>query len=107
MMFDDMEPMFEESLFKVCDWSDFYLDAEEAILHDAPKVQGNGILTSCFLDADHAGCGHEMFTYGSHLICEQGPIMWYLKHQNTVQTSTFGSEFCAMKTAMDMIEGLL
>jgi hypothetical protein len=29
--------------------------------------------------------------------------MWYSKHQNT---STFGSEFCAMKTAIDMVEGL-
>jgi hypothetical protein len=32
--------------------------------------------------------------------------MWYLKRQNTVETSTFGLEFIAMKTAIEMIEGL-
>jgi hypothetical protein len=32
--------------------------------------------------------------------------MWYSKRQNTVETSTFGSEFIALKTAVEMIEGL-
>ena len=32
--------------------------------------------------------------------------MWYSKRQNTVETSTFGSEFVAMKTAVEQIEGL-
>ena len=56
MVIDDIEPVFDESSFKVCDWSDFYPDAEEAIPHDAPMVRGNGVVTSCFVDADHAGC---------------------------------------------------
>ena len=30
--------------------------------------------------------------------------MWYSKRQNTVETSTFGNEFVAMKTAIEMIE---
>jgi hypothetical protein len=34
-------------------------------------------------------------------------IQWYFKHQNTVETSFFGSESCAMKTVIgDMIKGL-
>ena len=32
--------------------------------------------------------------------------MWFSKRQNTVDTSTFGSEFVAMRQAMEMIEGL-
>ena len=32
--------------------------------------------------------------------------MWFSKRQNTVETSTFGSEFIAMKQAVEMIEGL-
>ena len=32
--------------------------------------------------------------------------MWFSKRQNTVETSTFGSEFIAMKIATEMIEGL-
>ena len=32
--------------------------------------------------------------------------MWYSKRQNTVETSTFSSEFIAMKIAVEMIETL-
>jgi hypothetical protein len=107
MVFDDTEPVFDESSFKVCDWSDFYPDAEEAIPHDAPMVRGNGVVTSCFVDADHAGCKATRRSHtGVILFVNKAPIMWYSKRQNTVETSTFGSEFCAMKTAIDMIEGL-
>jgi hypothetical protein len=34
------------------------------------------------------------------------PIMWFSKRQNTVETSTFGSEFVAMKIAVELIEAL-
>ena len=34
------------------------------------------------------------------------PIIWYSKQQNTVETSTFGSEFIAAKTATELIEAL-
>jgi hypothetical protein len=107
MVFDDSEPVFDESAFKVCDWSEFYPDAAEAIPHDAPMDRGNVVVTSCFVDADHAGC---KVTRRSHtgviLFVNKAPILWYSKRQNTVETSTFGSEFCAMKTAIDMVEGL-
>lgn len=33
--------------------------------------------------------------------------MWHSKWQNTVESSTFGSELIALKQAVDMIEGLL
>ena len=33
-------------------------------------------------------------------------IVWFSKRQNTVETSTFGSEFVAMCVATEMIEGL-
>jgi hypothetical protein len=107
MVFDDTEPMFKDSSFNVCDWSEFYPDAEEAVPHNAPKTRGNGVVTSCFIDADHAGC---KATRRSHtgVICyvNKAPILWYSKRQNTVETSTFGSEYCALKIAIDMIEGL-
>jgi hypothetical protein len=107
MVFDDSEPVFDESRFKVCDWDEFYPDAEEAVPHDAPAPRGNGVVTSCFVDSDHAGC---KVTRRSHtgvlLFVNKAPILWYSKRQNTVETSSFGSEFCAMKVAIDLIEGL-
>jgi len=33
-------------------------------------------------------------------------ITWFSKRQNTVESSTFGSEFIALKTAVVLIEGL-
>ncbi len=36
----------------------------------------------------------------------KAPIMFYSKRQNTVETSTFGSEFVAMKQAVEMIKAL-
>jgi hypothetical protein len=39
--------------------------------------------------------------------CIRCHILWYSKWQNRVETFTFGSEFCcAMKMAINMIEGL-
>jgi hypothetical protein len=34
------------------------------------------------------------------------PIQWYSKAQATVETSTFGSEFIAMRIAVEMIEAM-
>jgi hypothetical protein len=33
-------------------------------------------------------------------------VIWYSKRQNTVEASTFGSEFIAMKTAIEQVESL-
>jgi hypothetical protein len=34
------------------------------------------------------------------------PIVWYTKKQITIETSTFGSEFVALKIATEMLRGL-
>ena len=59
---------------------------------------------SCFVDADHAGC---QVTRRSHTVVlifvNRAPILWYSKRQNTVESSSFGSEFVAMRIAIEMI----
>jgi hypothetical protein len=40
------------------------------------------------------------------LYVNKAPINWYSKRQNTVKSATFGSEFIALKTAIDQIDGL-
>jgi hypothetical protein len=107
MVFDDSEPVYNESSFKVCDWAEYYPEAEEAIPNNAPMERGNGVVTSSFVDADHAGCKATRRSHtGVVLFVNKEPILWYSKRQNTVETSSFGSEFCAMKTSINMIEGL-
>ena len=61
---------------------------------------------TCFVDADHDGCCvmHRSNT-GVLILLNKALIIWYSKRQNTMETSTFGLEFIAMKTAVEMIKG--
>jgi hypothetical protein len=72
-----------------------------------PEPLGYGVKVSVFVDADHAG---EKVTRRSHtgilIYLNNAPIYWYRKKQNTVESSTFGSEFIAMRIACDKIEAL-
>ena len=43
---------------------------------------------------------------GILIFLNKAPIVWFSKRQNTVKTSTFGSEFVAMRVETEMIEGL-
>jgi hypothetical protein len=65
------------------------------------------VSTHCFVDADHAG---NLITRRSQtgilLFVNRAPIIWYSKRQNTVETSTFGSEFVALRIAVELIESL-
>ena len=109
MVFDDTEPIYDDSRFPAAnaDWSEFYPEAAEAIPPNMPEPRGKPVSMSCFVDADHAGC---RVTRRSHtgviIFVNRAPILWYSKRQNTVESSTFGSEFIAMKQAIDMCEGL-
>ena len=105
--FDPAHPVVNEKRFKKCDWHDFYRDAKEAIPGDMPMPRGNPMSTHCFVDASH---GSDMSTRRSQtgilIFCNRAPIIWYSKRQNTVEASTFGSEFQAMKNAVELIEAL-
>ena len=58
---------------------------------------------SMFVDADHAG---NKVNQKSLIFFNRAPIHWFSKRQNLVETSTFGSEFCALKTGIELVEGL-
>ena len=72
-----------------------------------PMHRGKGVVILCFVDSDHAGC---RVTRRSHtgviIFVNRSPILWFSKRQNTVESSTFGSEFVALRIAVEMIEGL-
>ena len=61
----------------------------------------------CFVHAAHAGnTVTRRSQTGLLLFVNRAPIVWFSKWQNTIETSTFGSEFIAMKTAVEQIESL-
>ena len=107
MVFDDQEPEFDEARFQKCDWSEYYPSASEDIPLNAREVRGKSVTMSCFVDADHAGCHVTRQSQTGVLIYVKcAPILWFSKRQNTVETSTFGSEFVAARIAVEMVEGL-
>ena len=72
-----------------------------------PKPRGKLMTTHCFVDSDHAG---DKVTWRSQtgilIFCNKAPILWFSKRQNSVQTSTFGAEFTALKQAVELVQAL-
>ena len=93
--------------FKAKYMKELYPDAEELLPPNAPKPRGRPVRMYVFVDADHAG---DKITRRSRtgvlIYLNKAPIIWYSKKQNTVETSTFGSEFVAMRQAFEMIKAL-
>lgn len=97
-----------ESAFVKSNWKEsIYGDVEEEIPPNAPRPLGNPVFMTCFVDANHAG---EHATRRSHtgfiIYLNNAPTDWYSKKQNTVESSTFGSEFVAMRIALEKIRAL-
>ena len=100
-------PIVIESRFLVFSWEDLYCGAKENIAEDMPQPRDKSVSTHCFVDANHAGDkSNRRLQTGVLLFGNRAPILWYSKRQNIVMTSTFGSEFTAMKTAVKLIESL-
>jgi hypothetical protein len=107
LAFDPSHPEIDERRFRKCDWLEFYRDAEEAIPGNMPEPRGNSVTTHCFVDANHANDKETRRSQtGTLLFVNKAPIIWYSKRQNSVEASTFGSEFTAMKNAIELIESL-
>ena len=93
------------NVFKKVDWSDIcdIEDIKEELPPRMPKPQGRSVKMSVFVDADHAGNKVTRQLHTGVLIFLQNALtVWYSKRQNTVESSTFGSEFVAMQIAKDM-----
>jgi hypothetical protein len=108
MAFDDKVPNFNGTAFHSTDWSEsIYKDATEELPPKMPTPRGNEVIMTCFVDANHAGDQMTRRSQTGFIIyLNNAPIDWYSKKQNTVESSTFGSEFVAMKIALERIKAL-
>ena len=107
LAFDAAHPEIDERRFHKYDWFDFYRGAKESIPGDMPEARGNVASTHCFVDANHAGnMTNRRSQTGILIFMNWAPIIWHSKRQNTLKTSTFGSEITAMKNAIELIEAL-
>jgi hypothetical protein len=88
-------------------WIDMYGKVKELIPPDLPEPLGESVQTTCFVDSDHAG---DLVTRRSRtgvlIYVNRAPIVFYSKKQGSIETSSYGSELAAMKTAIELVEGL-
>jgi hypothetical protein len=107
IVFDPATPIYDPTAFIDQDWREFYGELEEELPPKMPQSLGNSVNISCFVDANHAG---NVVTRRSHtgilIYVQNTPIIWHSRRQNTVDTSTFGSEFVALRNARDLIVAL-
>ena len=77
---------------------------KEEIPENAPEPRGNGMIVSAFVDSDHAGCRVTRRLRTGFLVYLQCALVcWFSKKQGSVETSTFGSEFIAMKQCTEYV----
>ena len=108
MAFDPTPPEIDESKFVKEDWSaSEYGECEETLPHEPPETRGLGFIMRAFVDSDHAGDSiTRRSRTGFIIFLNSAPIYWYSKKQTSVETSSFGAEFIAMKSCCEYVRGL-
>jgi len=90
------------------DWSEFYPPAKKMNPPDMPEALGLGVELTMFVDASHAtNLVTRQPGTGVLIYVNKAPIIWFSKKQNSIETISFGSEFMALKTGVELLEGLI
>ncbi len=93
--------------FKDEDWTECYPDAEEYIDENAPVPKIDAVPITVFKDASHATClDTRRSVTDIFILLGNAPIFSYSKRQNTVESSTYGSELVAMRIAIENLLGI-
>lgn len=110
LVFDPTDPQVDTALFERRDWttSEFgHLDGIDARPPNAPPPRGFGFIMRAKVDADHAGdTVTRRSRTGYFVYLNSALVYWMSKKQVSVESSSFGSEFCAMKHCCEYLRGL-
>jgi hypothetical protein len=109
MVFDPKDPVIDMSLFNRKDWStsESGLTLDEEMPYNMPEARGFGFTMRAYVDADHATDSITRRSRTGFLVyLNSAPIYWTSKKQISVETSSFGSEFTAMKQCTEYVRGL-
>jgi hypothetical protein len=100
----------EESDFELQDWtsSEFgHLQGKEELPPNMPEPRGLGFVMRAKVDADHAGDTVTRRSRTGFLVyLNSALVCWLSRKQTSVESSSFGSEFVAMKQCCEYIRGL-
>ncbi len=110
LVFDPTEPDVNSADFEQRDWSSTefgHVEGKEELPPNAPEPRGLGFLIIAKVDADHAADTVTRRSRTGFLVFLNGALIyWFSKKQNSVESSSFGSEFIAMKQCCEYIRGL-
>ena len=110
LVFDPSDPNLDMGLFERRDWasSEFghLVDGEE-LPPNAPEPRGQGFVMSGYVDADHAtDTMTRRSRTGFIIYLNMAPVYWNSTKQRQVESSSFGSEFVALKHCTEYVRGL-
>ena len=102
---DPDDPCLDGIIFNKQNWKDLYPDAEEATDPDAPDpLIEKDVQITAMVDASHGSCYDTRRSVTGYIIMVgRSIIKWYSKRQNTVESSSYGSELVAMRIAVEAI----
>ena len=110
LVYDPSDPVVDESQFERQDWtsSEFgHVEGKEELPPMMPEPRGRGFVIRAKVDADHASDTVTRRSRTGFLVfLNCAPVYWWSKKQNSVESSSFGSEFIAMKQCCEYIRGL-
>ena len=89
------------------EFKDLYPDAHEELDARLPEPLVDEMNITVFVDSDHA---HDKITRrsitGIIIFVGRTPVFYSSKRQGSIETSTYGAEFCAMKTCVEELISL-
>ena len=110
LYFDPSLPKIDPNTFTGSTSEDFreqYRGAKEELPRDMPRPRGRFVMITAFVDASHASDKKTRRSHTGYIIfVNRAPIIFYSKRQSTVESSTFSSEFIALKTCTEHIIAL-
>jgi hypothetical protein len=110
LVYDPSDPCVDEPDFELRDWtsSEFgHLQGTEELPPNMPQPRGLGFVMSAKVDADHASDTVTRRSRTGFLVrLNSALIYWSSRKQNSVESSSFGSEFIAMKQCCEYLRGL-
>ena len=112
MAYDHMYEPTDGNVFEVVgrdldEWKYFYPNDQENMTRHMSEALGNYAVIKSYVDANHSGnMANRRSNSGIIIYVNNPPIIWYIKLQNVVEASGFGSDFIALKISTEMVESL-
>lgn len=110
MVFDPSDPVIDESKFELKDWTSSkfgHVQGQEEMPSNMPEPRGLGFTMRAKVNADHASDTVSRRSRTGFLVYLNCALVhWFSKKQTSVESSSFGSEFVAMKQCCEYLQGL-